>query len=410
MRFKHRAPSTILVGVGLSCVLALGGIGAGPASAHTTAPTMSTPISAPTAINPFAAFTTPGNSSGSNISMARKMPAKKRLAKKQRRARAAAKKAAAKRAAQLAARAEAARVAADQERIQQALAGAEAVVGVATFNTFHNLNPEKAWLDLVALTNRGDVDVVGLQEAEVSASTYAARLPQRGWQSVFLDKPGVKQVGVIWRDSKFELVESISRHVHPGANQTSVPATRYPFPSRWIGEVRLRIRATGAVVTVLNTHSNQRAEAAGTPGLGHPTNTLNATMAMSHFAMLRDLWQSVPGDYVIGTGDYNTDFAADSRVQHPRFPQRQFAGRATSSYNRLGRHGVAHTHPRTRRWIDYVWVADDDLDHDVRFVDQRGLTGYRSDHTPMVVRLALLRPTESTQPEATEPRTGGTAG
>lgn len=441
MQLKHGSPAAVLVGTALSCALALGGLGvaAGGARAATPvtaiAPAPMSPASTAAVTVPVAR-TAPGAAGGVAASTARKKPKKKRLSKKQRRTRAAAKRAAAKkkaaakraaakrraakkkaelaakqaaavRAAQLAAQAEAARVAAEQERIRQALVGAEAVVGVATFNTFHDLDPEQAWLDLAALTGRSDVDVVGLQEAEVSAATYASRLPQRGWASVFLDQPGVKQVGVIWRESRFELVGATARQVHPGANRTSVPSTQFPFPSRWIAEVRLRVRATGAVVTVLNTHSNQRAEVAGVPGLGHPTNTLNASVAMSHFATLRELWQSVPGDYVIGTGDYNADFAADSRVRHPGFPQRQFAGRATSSYNRLGLHGVGHTHPRTRRWIDYVWVADDDLDDDVRFVDQRGLAGYRSDHTPVVVRLALLRPTESTQAGEVDPDTAG---
>ena len=64
----------------------------------------------------------------------------------------------------------------------------------------------------------------------------------------------------------------------------------------------------------------------------------------------------MPGDLVVGTGDFNFDFTDDFRARPDGGIWDTQHEHATSSYEVLGLDGVEPT--REGRWIDYLWIAD----------------------------------------------------
>ena len=71
-------------------------------------------------------------------------------------------------------------------------------------------------------------------------------------------------------------------------------------------------------------------------------------------------------------------------------PAKALASVARSSYDVLGGKDLLPTHPPTGRFIDYVHAARSDLESgDLKFLSQRTLLGFNSDHRPLLVRIAL---------------------
>ena len=257
------------------------------------------------------------------------------------------------------------------------------VIGVATMNQFSRLTDSQAWSDAVALTSQPDVDVVGWQESQHFAKVLAG-LRNRGWESRRFPN-GARELAVSWRSSKFSYVKSTSRMVAEGIDGVS---GRYPFSNRFIVRVTLKHKATGRLLSVINTHLPQKSEDLGNPG--HWDDTYNAAKARTQLQALRQEWRRTPGRWVVGTGDYNFDFRADVRAKLPSAPFRALGQVARSSYDVLGGRDVRQTHPPTGRRIDYVFAARSGLRSGaIKFLGQRTLPGLNSDHLPLLVRLAL---------------------
>jgi endonuclease/exonuclease/phosphatase family metal-dependent hydrolase len=255
-------------------------------------------------------------------------------------------------------------------------------LGVVSFNAYQDLPLHRAWRDAVALTSRADVDVIGWQEMD-RFGVVLARLEARGFDSQTF--PGrASEVAVSWRRSVFEPVSA-----EPFLMHETLPGTRFPIPRRYVTRVALRHRASGRVVTVLNTHANHKIEDLDRPG--RPLRTANARMARVHFRKLRALWLQDVGDLTVGTGDLNVDHGPDQRVRYWGFPAARLAGLAMSSWQALGWRDRRDTFTAMgqHRKIDYVFLARRDRGVDASFVRQRVLTGFASDHQPLLAVLAL---------------------
>ncbi len=256
-------------------------------------------------------------------------------------------------------------------------------IGVVSMNEFSQLSVDQARADAVSLTSRSAADVVGWQEAQHFAAVFGT-LRDRGWDTKRFPQ-GAKELAVSWRRSKFAYVSSSSRLVAFGVDDVT---GRYPFGNRYIIRVTLRHRATGRLLSVINTHLPHKSEDRDRPG--HWTQTSNAARAKFQLERMRREWETAPGRWVVGTGDYNFDARADARVGLPGAPAKALAKVARSSYAVLGGKALLPTHPPTGRYIDYVHAARSDLESgDLRFLSQRTLWGFRSDHRPLLVRMAL---------------------
>ncbi len=261
-------------------------------------------------------------------------------------------------------------------------------VGVVSFNARRTLSPEDARHDWRRLLRRRGVDLVGWQEAATPVFRDLAReWDRRGWATWQAPGSGAAApLAVTWRRTTFAFLGASTRRMHAGA---SAAVTEDPFPSRWVVTVRLRHRASGRTVTLLDTHVNQTIET----GQRFELN-LNARRAKRHFATMARMWGRTSGDVVLGAGDFNFDRADDAEARPAGGLSRAFEGRATSSYDALG---LTEEPTRNTRWIDYVWLADGSVRRrtpggtrgPAQLASHRTLDGFRSDHRPLLARVRL---------------------
>lgn len=259
-------------------------------------------------------------------------------------------------------------------------------IGVASFNAWRLLGRPGAKADWDRITGNPDLDLIGWQESksEVWADLYPD-YRARGWETWhWPDVDGPRSVAMSWRTRTFELLDVGFTKVHDGGHPSETDA---PFPARWVVEVTLRHRESGLRVTVLNTHVNQTIET----GHGWEEN-LNAEMARGHYRLLARMFDEAEGDVVLGTGDYNWDYADDSEYRPAGGISHTVDHQAQSSYEALGLDGVVPT--QGSRWIDYVWLADDsvrrrDGSGTAQFARHRSLGGFASDHRPLLARIRL---------------------
>lgn len=259
-------------------------------------------------------------------------------------------------------------------------------VGVVTYNAWRHLRPAKAAQDWRRLTRRDDVDLIGWQESKSQVfRTLHPRFEERGWSTWHHPVPdGPISLAISWRRATFELLDVSWRRMHRGGYPSE---TDSPFPARWVVTAQFRHVPSGRTVTLLNTHVNQTIET----GQEFQDN-LNADRAKRHLRTLAQMWNKVPGEVVVGTGDFNFDHADDAAARPKGGISRRFEREAVSSYDALGRRGVVPT--RQGRWIDYVWLSTDSLVRRggrAQFATHRSLGDYHSDHRPMLARIRLYR-------------------
>ncbi len=172
-----------------------------------------------------------------------------------------------------------------------------------------------------------------------------------GWDTqTFQVGSRTTELAVSWRRDEFSLVSARQHRVADGVGYLE---GRYPFANRLVAVVTLEHRATGRLLTVINTHLPQKIEDLDRPGRW--TDTINAFRARAQLSRLADTWRHVPGRWIVGTGDFNFDAGSDARWLPMGGPRRALGDVAVSSYQRLGR-DVASTFPEHGRQIDYVWA------------------------------------------------------
>jgi endonuclease/exonuclease/phosphatase family metal-dependent hydrolase len=257
------------------------------------------------------------------------------------------------------------------------------LIGVVTMNRYIGLSEPEAREDALAVAAQPGADIIGWQEAWNSGPVFRT-LRQHGWETKRFPS-SAKELAVSWRRSKFELVSATARRVAYGVEGASA---RYPFGNRYVVRVTLRHRASGRLLSVIDTHLPRMSEDPARPGRWGTTK--NAAKARFALERMQKTWELAPGRWVVGTGDYNFDARADQRIGLPGAPAQSLGKVASSSYSVLGIGDLPPTHPDTDRYIDYVHAAKSDLrSGDLKFLSQRAVTGLNSDHRPLLVRLAL---------------------
>lgn len=258
-------------------------------------------------------------------------------------------------------------------------------IGVASFNTWHDLTVTQARSDARAISSRGGVDIIGWQEAEKlgpiyrtgtgratsGGRVYSGNLDHGKW-TTFVPSGAANAVPVSWRSDQFTLESTAVHLMHSGI--------AHKFPNRYVVRVRLHDKATGLSVAILNTHLNSSIDANG-----HPKDNVNTRRAVEHIAKLRDLVKRSTAKVVFVTGDFNIDATDDAKVRDPRFPVRQLGPVATSAWMRYP--GDAKPTHGDRR-IDYVWVKNASRNH-AAFVDSFTVTGLKSDHNALVTKFRV---------------------
>lgn len=270
-----------------------------------------------------------------------------------------------------------------------------ATIGVVSQNIWHDQDRAGTRHDLDRITRNPAVDIIGWQEsAAVGGSVPSSRTTghflslypryrDRGWETAyFLEKQGSREAAISWRTSVFRLLSTDAWKMHEGAGR---PETDRAFAGRFVTSALLEHRDTGLTVRIVNSHVVHGIETGQ-----EFTRRLNARVAKRHIAWLADHWNTLSGDVVVGTGDYNWDFRDDHDARPAGGITRQFAGEAVSSYQALGTTGVIPT--LGTRWIDYVFVsADDVIAQRAQFATHRSLSGFRADHRPLLSRIRLYR-------------------
>jgi hypothetical protein len=258
-------------------------------------------------------------------------------------------------------------------------------VGVVTLNQYREVGPTKGIRDARALTSRPGVSIIGWQEGYASGPVYQ-QLAKRGWATKrYVATKGMRELAVSWRRDQFALAGSAIHKLIDGVGQTK---GRYPFGDRYALRVTLRNRATGQKLSVINTHLPQGVENLDQPGSWRTTK--NARRAHRQLNRLVRIWKQAPDRWVVGTGDYNVDARAEARVGTKEGIRDTFAGTARSSYSLLGFGSVLPTHPFSKRYVDYVHVAQPAVANGrIEVTGQRTFSGLHSDHRPLLVWMKL---------------------
>lgn len=264
-----------------------------------------------------------------------------------------------------------------------------ASLGVVSYN-IHRIQPLDAFTaEALRLTALPGVALVGWQEAMVHRASFPPLL-ERGWETAYFT--GSKENPISWDTAVFEYVDAAQHPMHepyPGASGVVRPA-------RWVSHVTLRHRATGFKVSVLNTHVASRGES--WEQLGTWNENATAPRVRQHLLRMSQIWQNVPGRYVIGTGDFNIDARADAAKVMPGGLVDRFRHRAVSNWQALGMEATPKTldlpvgpNQGAPLLYDYVFASARCVDARwLRFVSQEALTGWNSDHTPLLVRFELF--------------------
>lgn len=259
-------------------------------------------------------------------------------------------------------------------------------LGVVTFNIHRGRSPEEILAEARRLARRPDVDVIGWQEAFTHRAAFPPLL-RDGWETAYFDE-GARELPVSWRAGALEYVDASQHLMHPGW-----PGRKRMKPARYVTRVTLRHRASGFLVTVLNTHLAPRTEDWDRPG--HWRATTSAERAREHLARQAAMWRAVPGRYAVGTADLNMDFRSEAAVRPPGGPSRAWSNLAVANWAVLGTEQVLST-------VTIPATGRDDLVYDcvhasarslangwLEFASHEALVGYGSDHAPVLVRFAL---------------------
>jgi endonuclease/exonuclease/phosphatase (EEP) superfamily protein YafD len=264
----------------------------------------------------------------------------------------------------------------------------------ATFNTATPSSTADAVADIMKLAAT-QPDVITLQEManpqrRAAIRTNLVSCSMCPYEEYVPDGATPGSTPILYRWDKFSIVgtgtQQVSQDTYVGPKGAG-PSTLH---AKYINYVELRDRATGRLVYVLNNHAVPSVQALS----GGPNLQLAKRLDLyrEHMAGLTSLVTQfkATGATVVVTGDFNVSYRKDRVVRSPMFPYATFNQVGLhSSYQDLGE-PVLGTHVlasgSNARLIDYVGYTPQP---GVQAVSQQVLTGYHSDHRPLVVTLRL---------------------
>lgn len=263
---------------------------------------------------------------------------------------------------------------------------------LGTYNIKFTLGPARAKQDLVKLSQT-KLQVLGLEEmGHAERGPVLARLEDLGWDT-FRPTNVRPESNIAWRADEFVKLDSGAEMLSAGGI-SHAPVHRGP---RFMSWVKLRQKASGRTFYFITTHTHPHIEGHNhwhqkpfSPG--HPSSDPNLKEFMDdtyeeldRLVQVMKQWGAhVP---VFTVADWNIDFFADRRVRDPRFPYRRFKEiGAYANFDLINHHPNYGTHGK--RTIDYLYVTKP-KEYQVRLLDHWILTGYHSDHRPVIVQTAI---------------------
>lgn len=253
-------------------------------------------------------------------------------------------------------------------------------IGVVSYNLFHS-NP-RADEEIVALTSRPDVDVIGWQEVRARAETLASL---DGWDTYRPDGYWPSDDPISWRASVFEVAD-------PGHVMAHARSVSPKMHEKHVVHVTLRHKRTGRLFTFVNGHLNSRIEGhkQGLPGRPNPKARMRVAASQEHLRIIREYMHTMPGT-VIATGDFNVAWGADKKAKTKKFTWHWLHPVAKSNWQVFGSKGYLTTHPNTRRNIDHIYVGRRGIRSGAVRLRAHGVwSGYASDHRPVWLRLRVF--------------------
>lgn len=247
-------------------------------------------------------------------------------------------------------------------------------VYIGSINLPHTMGNRRIRHDLMRFV-QSNVEVFGTQEFwPPERQSLVNELLDRGW-SVFRPGSGhADENTIFWRTALFEKLDQFSLRMTDSL-PADAPGTA---PARYLNGVKLRHRASNRIFWFMDTHYDVLKLT-----LGNPARIYSETQQTAEH--MQSKGQNLP---VITVGDFNRDHGNDLKTRNPKYPYAKFRSVGTYSNWSLIRHRPDRgTHGGAI--LDYVWFTKPN-DHGVKPVDHWILTGYYSDHRPVLVK-AMFR-------------------
>ena len=267
-------------------------------------------------------------------------------------------------------------------------------VRIATYNSAAGVQTERAVADIERLA--ATADVVTLQEMGSPARRNAVAASLVDCETCLFDAympvPAVPgSTPILWNSERFRLKEFGTRQVSQDTYVGKAGAGPSTLRAKYINYVLLRDRATGVKFYVLNNHAVPSVQGDG--GAANRDYPKRLELYRQHMVGLTSLIDefTAANRAVFVTGDFNVNYRRDRIVQDRLFPYynlRQVDVQA--SHEALGEPAIGtHSNGSGDRLIDYVFYQRHQA---VVPTKQQVLTGYSSDHRPLVVHFKLISP------------------
>lgn len=276
-------------------------------------------------------------------------------------------------------------------------AAEDSTFSVATYNIRHALSDSVAVADIEKLADAG-ADVISLQEMGSAQRRDAVRARMINcvtceFGAAMPNGAGPGEIPILFRRAEFQYlgkgIEKISDATYVGPDGAG-PSTIGP---KYLNYVELQHRATGQVVYVVNNHTVPSVQASdGGPNYDHPERLDLYRQHMSSLrGMVSRLAAETPGAEVLATGDLNVNYRSDSVRQDAIFPYANMKRvDMFASYRSLGKPAIGtqiNRNGNDTRLIDYVAATTNPT---FTPTGQKILTGYESDHRPLVVTFGVV--------------------
>lgn len=272
--------------------------------------------------------------------------------------------------------------------IPRAQASEQLTINVGQSNIYHGVKPKQFGEDLKRVARRSDL--FGLNEVGDRREALLKWGEQNGW---YVWAPAPHRRGrpaanaMLARKKSFKVVERGTEFIcdtgAPGAGGENNP------PPRWMSWVRYLHVPSGMRLFHLHTHLNS-----GIDDDGHPTRLPRTEDAERHLRILRDRARAFAKQgQVVVTGDFNVDYADDSRVKYRNFPFAVLEGGdkrggrgLRSNWSRFGTIGKGTIN---QSHFDYIYLWERPGEQRLNWVSQTLLAKGHSDHRAVVAKLSV---------------------
>lgn len=218
-------------------------------------------------------------------------------------------------------------------------------------------------------------DIIGLQEMSYKTNRDAVRKATEGQFGMTKD---ANPIPILWRTSKLTLLDKHSAQTI-SATHVENGASGHRLGDRDVNWVKLKVKATGSVIYVINNHIVPTIDRGGAPDKSKP---LRLRLYNQQMDALKELISNFSQEGpVFVTGDFNIDAKGDSEKKDPGFLYAAMTKlHMVSNYGTLG-FPKTSTH-EGGRYIDYVWSLKSKA---AVAMQQRVITFPGSDHKSIEV-------------------------